>query len=121
MDWRHLGQILAAGDNVYDEVKNLCIWSKTNAGMGSLYRSQHELVFVFKRSTAPRINNVELGKFGRNRTNVWIYPGVNTFRADRMDELRPALDGQARRDGRRRYQRLLPAQRHHPRSLRRQR
>ena len=87
MDWRHLGQILAAGNDVYDEVKNLCVWSKTNAGMGSLYRSQHELVFVFKRGTAQHINNVELGKFGRNRTNIWTYRGVNSLGAGRMDDL----------------------------------
>ncbi len=87
MDWRHLGQVLAAGNDVYDEVKNICVWNKTNAGMGSLYRSQHELVFVFKRGTGAHINNVELGKHGRNRTNVWTYPGVNTFRAGRMDDL----------------------------------
>lgn len=87
MDWRHLGEILAAGRAAYDELKNICVWSKTNAGMGSLYRSQHELVFVFKRGTAPHINNVELGKFGRNRTNVWTYPGVNSLGAGRMDDL----------------------------------
>ena len=78
-------EVLDAGS--YAELKNLCIWSKTNAGMGSLYRSQHELVFVFKNGTAPHINNVELGRFGRNRTNIWTYAGVNTFGKDREDEL----------------------------------
>src|SRR5262249_44097116 len=61
MDWRHVREVLAAADGAYSELKNLCVWTKTNAGMGSLYRSQHELVFVFKSGTAPHINNVELG------------------------------------------------------------
>jgi DNA modification methylase len=64
---------------VYAELKNLCVWNKSNAGMGSLYRSQHELFFVFKKGNGQHINNVELGRFGRNRTNVWDYPGQNTF------------------------------------------
>ncbi|MEJ0041253.1 MAG: site-specific DNA-methyltransferase [Rhizomicrobium sp.] len=71
----------------YSELKNLCVWAKTNAGMGSLYRSQHELIFVFKHGTASHINNVELGRFGRNRTNVWTYAGVNTFGKERDAEL----------------------------------
>lgn len=87
MDWRHSGEILAAGKSVYDEFKQLCVWNKTNAGMGSLYRSKHEMVFVFKRGKAPHINNVELGKHGRSRSNVWDYPGVNTFRRGREDAL----------------------------------
>lgn len=87
MDWRHMGEVLAATHDAYSELKNLCVWAKTNAGMGSLYRSQHELVFVFKRGAAPHINNVELGRFGRNRTNVWNYAGVNTFSKERDAEL----------------------------------
>lgn len=79
MDWRHLGELLAAGRSQYSELKNLCIWLKSNAGMGSLYRSQHELIFVFKVGTGPHVNNVELGRHGRTRTNVWRYPGFNTF------------------------------------------
>jgi hypothetical protein len=75
MGWSKLREVLAAAGGVYAEVKNLCIWNKTNAGMGSLYRSKHELFLVFKRGTAPHINNVELGRFGRNRSNVWNYPG----------------------------------------------
>src|SRR5262249_42037994 len=71
----------------YRELKNLCVWSKTNAGMGSLYRSQHELIFVFKNGSAQHINNVELGRFGRNRSNVWNYAGVNSFGKDRDTEL----------------------------------
>ncbi|GAD51230.1 putative methyltransferase, partial [Caenibius tardaugens NBRC 16725] len=85
MDWRHAHELLMAGDGVYDELKNICVWAKTNAGMGSLYRSQHELVFVFKSGTTAHINNVELGRHGRNRTNVWTYAGVNGFGQDRGD------------------------------------
>jgi DNA modification methylase len=87
MDWRHMRELLEAAANPYGELKNLCVWSKTNAGMGSLYRSQHELIFVFKNGAAPHINNVELGRFGRNRTNVWSYPGVNSFGKNRNAEL----------------------------------
>jgi hypothetical protein len=85
MDWRHLQEMLAAGNAAYSDLKNLCVWAKNNGGMGSLYRSQHELVFVFKSGTAPHINNVELGKHGRYRTNVWSYTGVNSFGEDRDD------------------------------------
>ena len=87
MDWRHLGEVLAAGKSAYSELKNLCVWAKTNGGMGSLYRSQHELVFVFKVGTGPHVNNVELGRYGRNRTNLWSYPGFNSFGKDRDSEL----------------------------------
>jgi len=88
MDWRHLGELLAAGRAVYSELKNLVVWVKTNAGQGSLYRSQHELIFVFKNGEEPHINNIELGRYGRNRSNVWAtYPGVNTFRTARLDDL----------------------------------
>lgn len=86
MDWRHMSELLEAG-SAYTELKNLCVWAKTNAGMGSLYRSQHELVFVYKNGTAAHINNVELGRFGRNRSNLWTYAGVNTFSRDRDAEL----------------------------------
>jgi DNA modification methylase len=79
MDWRHLDEVLAAGRKAYGELKNLCIWVKDNAGMGSLYRSQHELVLVFKQGRSAHRNNVQLGQFGRNRSNVWHYPGVNSF------------------------------------------
>ena len=70
MDWRHLSELLTAGRRVYSELKNLCVWTKTNGGMGSLYRSQHELVAVFKKGSAAPFNNIELGRHGRNRTNV---------------------------------------------------
>ena len=79
MDWRHMGELMSAGNSVYSELKNLCVWSKTNGGMGSLYRSQHELIFVFKVGKAKHVNNVELGRHGRYRTNVWTYPGQSTF------------------------------------------
>jgi hypothetical protein len=79
MDWRHLDELLGAGRDAYGELKNLCVWVKDNAGMGSLYRSQHELVFVFKHGRKGHRNNVQLGQFGRNRSNVWRYPGANSF------------------------------------------
>ena len=79
MDWRHVAELLAAGREAYGELKNLCVWVKDNAGMGSLYRSQHELVFVFKHGRHGHRNNVQLGQFGRNRSNVWHYPGANSL------------------------------------------
>jgi DNA modification methylase len=92
IDWRHLGEMLAAGLEAYTELKNLCVWAKTNAGMGSLYRSQHEFVYVFKSGTASHINNIELGKHGRYRTNLWTYAGVNSFGLDRGDlKLHPTV------------------------------
>ena len=87
MDWRHIAEMMTAGNSVYTELKNLCIWSKTNAGMGSFYRSKHELVFVWKSGTARHINNFELGQHGRNRSNVWEYPVVSTARPGRLVEL----------------------------------
>ena len=77
MDWRHIKEIIVAA-GVYEQFKNLCVWRKDNAGMGSFYRSQHELIFMFKHGKEPHINNVELGVHGRYRTNVWCYPSVNT-------------------------------------------
>jgi DNA modification methylase len=79
MDFRNMAELLAAGDGVYSELKNLVVWAKNNGGMGSLYRSRHELIFVFKAGTAAHCNNVELGRFGRNRTNVWEYASTNAF------------------------------------------
>jgi DNA modification methylase len=87
MDWRHIGEAKDAAEGVYSEIKNLCVWAKTNAGMGTFYRSQHEFVLVCKVGTAPHINNFGLGKKGRYRSNLWTYPGVNTFRAGRSDDL----------------------------------
>ena len=80
MDWRHMAEMLAAGDSAKFELLNLCVWVKTNGGMGSLYRSRHELVFVFRNGGEAHCNNVQLGRFGRNRTNVWNYPGANVFK-----------------------------------------
>jgi DNA modification methylase len=85
MDWRHVQEVLAAGTQVYTEFKNLCVWTKGCGGMGSLYRSAHELVFVFKSGKDKHKNNIQLGQFGRYRTNVWNYPGVNSF-ARKTDE-----------------------------------
>jgi DNA modification methylase len=79
MDWRHVEELLAAGREAYGELKNFCIWTKDNPGMGSLYRSGHELVLVFKNGRDGHRNNVQLGRFGRNRSNVWRYPGANSF------------------------------------------
>lgn len=85
MDWRHIKEIMTAAD-VYDQFKNLCVWRKDNAGMGSFYRSQHELIFMFKHGKEPHINNVELGIHGRYRTNVWNYAGVNTPSAENAEK-----------------------------------
>jgi DNA modification methylase len=105
MDWRHLSEALTAANEVYTEFKNLVVWAKTNAGQGSFYRSQHELILVFKNGDGAHQNNIELGRHGRNRSNVWTYAGVNTFRAGRLDELKihptvkpVALVGDAMRD-----------------------
>ena len=88
MDWRHASELLEAGSAVYDELKNICVWTKTTPGQGSFYRSAHEFVFVYKHGSAPHLNAIELGRHGRSRSNVWTYAGVNTFRAGRMDELK---------------------------------
>ena len=85
MDWRHIKEIISAGA-VYDQFKNLCVWRKNNAGMGSFYRSQHELIFMFKHGKDPHINNVELGIHGRYRTNVWSYPGVNSVSEENAEK-----------------------------------
>ncbi len=87
MDWRHMREVLDAADGIDTELKNLCVWAKTNAGMGSFYRSQHELVFAFKSGTASHINNFKLGEAGRHRSNLWTYAGANTFREGRMEDL----------------------------------
>jgi DNA modification methylase len=79
MDWRHMGEMLAAGRAAGFDFLNLCVWVKSNGGMGSLYRSRHELVFVFRNGAERHLNNVQLGRFGRNRTNVWNYAGANSF------------------------------------------
>ncbi len=87
MDWRHQLELLNAGRAVFDEQLNLCVWNKTNGGMGSLYRSKHELVLVFKHGSRPHINNVQLGEYGRYRTNVWDYPGMTSLGQERGELL----------------------------------
>jgi DNA modification methylase len=87
IDHHHIEELSAAGGQVYDRRLNVCVWRKSNAGMGSLYRSQHELVFVYRVGDQTHVNNVELGKHGRSRSNVWDYPSVNTFRSSRQQDL----------------------------------
>jgi DNA modification methylase len=87
-DWRHIAELLAAAKPVYGDTINIAVWVKSNAGQGSFYRSQHEMVGIFRVGQAPHQNNVELGRHGRSRSNVWHYAGVNSFRAGRMEELR---------------------------------
>jgi DNA modification methylase len=79
MDWRHASELISAAQSVYSEFKNICVWVKENAGQGSLYRSQHEFVFVFKNGTKPHRNNIQLGQYGRYRTNVWRYQRVSSL------------------------------------------
>jgi DNA modification methylase len=86
MDWRHSGELLNAAEDIYAETKNCCVWDKGNAGMGSLYRSQHELVWVFKTGKGSHTNNVQLGRFGRHRSNVWSYPGIHAWGRAREDD-----------------------------------
>jgi ParB-like nuclease domain/DNA methylase len=121
MDWRHMSEILAAGRAADLDLLNLCVWAKTNGGMGSLYRSRHELVFVFKSGKDPHTNNVQLGRFGRNRTNVWNSAGANSFARGgprKQLESHPTVKPIA---GCGRHARLQPAQRHRARPLPRQR
>lgn len=87
MDWRHMGELLAAGNQAFTELKNLCVWNKTNGGMGTFYRSKHELIFVFKVGDAPHVNTFGLGDTGRYRTNVWDYAGINSFGKNRDNDL----------------------------------
>jgi DNA modification methylase len=87
MDWRHMAELLEAAQATYREMLNLAVWVKSNAGQGSFYRSQHELIGIFRVGDAPHLNNVELGRHGRSRSNVWHYAGVNTFRAGRLEDL----------------------------------
>jgi DNA modification methylase len=93
MDWRHLAELLEVSEKTELGYLNLLVWAKTNAGMGSFYRSAHEMIGVFKHGEAPHRNNVELGRHGRNRTNVLHYPGANTFAKGRKKalELHPTV------------------------------
>ena len=87
MDWRHMAEVLAAGEASFTELKNLVVWNKTNGGMGAFYRSKHELIFVFKQGTAEHTNSFGLGETGRYRTNVWDYAGISSIGAARSEEL----------------------------------
>lgn len=87
MDWRHVHEMMTAGKCAYSNLLNICVWCKTNAGMGSHYRSQHELVFVWRNGDGAHVNNIELGRHGRSRSNVWTYAGVNSFRRGRTEDL----------------------------------
>jgi DNA modification methylase len=87
IDWRHIDELRQACHPLYGALLNLCVWNKTNAGMGALYRSKHELVFVYRVGDAQHFNAVELGRHGRNRTNVWDYASVNTLRGSRRQDL----------------------------------
>ena len=86
-DWRHMSEMLEAGSRTYSEFTNLIVWAKTNAGMGTFYRSMHELIFAYKNGDAPYINTFELGQTGRYRTNVWNYRGMNAFGGNRDEEM----------------------------------
>jgi ParB-like chromosome segregation protein Spo0J len=94
-DWRHLLELLTAGSEVYSKLLNVCAWVKPNGGMGSLYRSRHELVLVYRHGTAQHRNNVELGQHGRNRTNVWTYASPSSFGREgeegRLSALHPTV------------------------------
>ena len=112
MDWRHMDDVSAVGRGLYADLINLCVWNKSNAGMGSLYRSKHELVFVYRVGNAPHFNAVELGRYGRNRTNVWDHASVNTFAGSRREDLNStvkpaALVADAIQDVTRRGERVL--------------
>ncbi|MEQ9112480.1 MAG: site-specific DNA-methyltransferase [Rhodospirillaceae bacterium] len=87
MDWRHMQELMDAAHDIYSEVKNVCVWNKTNGGMGSFYRSKHEFVFVLKNGAKPHINNFKLGQKGRYRTNVWDYAGASSFGESRTEDL----------------------------------
>ena len=118
MDWRHIGELIEVGRELYGDMLNIVAWVKSNAGQGSFYRSQHEFIGVFRVGEEPHRNNVELGQFGRNRSNVWTYAGVNTFGKGRKEALAAHPDGQAGRAGRRRSARLHRAGRRGARSIR---
>ena len=86
-DWRMIGLLANVGENLFLKLLNIVVWAKSNAGMGSFYRSGHELIAVFKNGEAPHINNIQLGRMGRNRTNVWQYPGGSSFSKTRKKDL----------------------------------
>ena len=118
MDWRHVSELIEAGREIYGEMLNLVVWEKTNAGQGSFYRSQHELVGVFRVGDVKHLNNVELGRHGRSRSNVWHYAGVNYLPGRSDGRACSPSDGEAGRDGRGRVEGLHPARRHRARHFR---
>lgn len=87
IDWHHMREMLDAGEAVYSQLKNLCVWAKPKGGQGGFYRSRHELIFTWKVGKAKHINNFRMGESGRYRTNVWEYAGNNSFHAGRDEEL----------------------------------
>ncbi|MGI3186785.1 DNA methyltransferase [Nioella aestuarii] len=86
MDWRHVGELQSALEALGLRCLNICVWVKDAPGMGSLYRSQHELVFVTRKDGASHQNNIQLGTYGRNRSNVWHYAGATGGRRDEDDD-----------------------------------
>ena len=87
-DWRHISDLIEVARPIYSEMLNLAIWAKTTAGQGSFYRSQHELIGIFRVGGEAHLNNIQLGRHGRSRSNLWTYPGANTFRKGRIEELK---------------------------------
>ena len=87
MDWRNLDALTEAALARKLEQKNLLVWCKDNAGLGLLYRSQHELIALFKHGAQPHLNNIRMGQEGRNRSNVLFYPGANSFVKGRTEAL----------------------------------
>jgi DNA modification methylase len=87
MDWRHMNELNIAGLRAFDELKNVCVWNKKQAGMGAFYRSKYELIFVFKKGSAPHINTFGLGEGGRHRSNVWDYAGASGLTKSGLDAL----------------------------------
>jgi DNA modification methylase len=86
-DWRIIGRLTAIGEESFSALLNIAVWAKPNGGMGSFYRSQHEMVAIFKHGTATHVNNVQLGRMGRHRSNVWQYPGASGFSKTRKRDL----------------------------------
>lgn len=86
-DWRMIGLLTALGEDLFSSLMNIAVWAKSNSGMGSFYRSQHEMVAIFKNGTAPHVNNIQLGRMGRHRSNVWQYPGASGFSRTRKQDL----------------------------------
>ena len=119
MHWGKIRELLAAAADLFAETKNLCVWNMSNAGMGSLYRSKHELIFVFKKGAAPHVNNIELGRFGRHRTERLALPEPLRLKRYDKEQAVAAPHGQAGCACRRCDTGLLQPQRHYSRSFRR--